>query len=166
MSWRFPLRKKRCNLFSVSPWFSATFTLSRCQNRLSAEGRYFGGEYGDDPFNLVSYSWHRLQAAFPAIWGVPSSISFVSSESPSASHPSSCSSLAHVRGWFMTDPFSKGPLHLFALLGSPQRMRNTQPEPSGWVLSPAINSHLLLRWHCASFPACWAVGQTHWKTRE
>lgn len=102
----------------MSSRLSATFTLSRCQNRLSAEGRYFGGEYRDDPINLVCYKWHRLQAAFPIIWDVPSRISFVSYQSPSASHPSSCSSLAHVRGWFMTDPFSKGPLHLFALRGA------------------------------------------------
>lgn len=110
----------------TSSQLSATFTLPSCQNILSAEGRYFWGEYGDDPFNLVCYSRQRLPAAFPAVRDVPSSISFVCHQSPWASHPSSYSSLARVMGWFMTVPFSKDTPHLSAPLGSLQCVRNAQ----------------------------------------
>lgn len=51
----------------MSSRFSAKFTLSSCQNLLSMKVHILGGEYGDDPFNLVCYVWQRLQAAFPTI---------------------------------------------------------------------------------------------------
>lgn len=93
----------------MSSWLSAKFTLSSCQNLPPAEGTYFGGEYGDDPFNLVCYGWWRLQATFLAKWDVPSRISFACYQPPSASNPSSCSSLARVTGWFMIVPSARIP---------------------------------------------------------
>lgn len=158
MSWRFPLRKKDVIYF----WCPCSLLQS---SSFQAAGVYcllkvhvFGKEYGDDPFKLVCYSQQRLQNTFLSIWDVPSHISFVCCQPPSASHPSSCSSLAHVIGWFMTIPFSRDTLCLSALLGCLQCM-----QYPGWFFweSPVTCCRLAspLRWHCISFIALWVVGQ-------